>query len=354
MKFLCLIFTVLTMQLFAADSSIKDFNQTNQKAIQETITEQKIHVLLELAEAGVVEANYRLAEFAKSGLLDHLTSSKRQMGDYLSLAAAQGHTGSLRSLAYSLLISNVMSNGIKLSQNEIVSNQTEGLVLMSESAFLGNKKSLMDLLLLPKMLTITEKDIENSFVTALKRLSEGKIIECEMLSNFCAMFPEKQSVSYVNQIKALYLLSEYRSFNITNISKIFQQELSGFSGFSQNKFNRSVQRIQSINAKKQSRYKRENSDERAKRNAQGMDKIDLDRVTLRNKVASKILREQIYQPSAKILKELKSLLDVINRHRTKDTKLTLKQFGISSERKSSAVSPGRGDSLQKAQGNLPI
>jgi len=271
---------------------------------------------LGLANEGIVEANYQLAKIVASGVLPSSISDDRKIIELLRISSAQGHLQSLRNLAYAYLNSNF--------NNMILKH--EALVLMSISAILGNKKSQIDLFLLPKFLSLEGKILEKAFKTALKRLAHGYIIKCEKTEVKCNYV--KQKVSFVEQINAQRILDENPNLTNIYIQSKFKQNLFSYSGFSKPVIERSHIKNLLSNEKAISRYQREKRETKAKGNAKSEQLLKYNKTIARSKVAKKIIETKIKQPSKELLDAAKQLIIKINTHRDINNQLNPEQLGL--------------------------
>lgn len=129
-----------------------------------------VEVLEELADEGVVDALYQLADLASRP--DTQAYFEEGAGfRYLALSAASGRASAVRWLAYRLALE--------------TEARAEAAVLLSAAAVMGDSQAVLDLRLWPLLGPVDEAQMLAAFAEALDRLSAGRLIDCQRLPFDC-------------------------------------------------------------------------------------------------------------------------------------------------------------------------
>lgn len=129
-----------------------------------------VEVLEELADEGVVDALYQLADLASRPGTEAYFEEGAGFR-YLALSAASGRASAVRWLAYRLALE--------------TQARTEAAVLLSAAALMGDSQAVLDLRLWPLLGPVDEDEMLAGFAEALERLSAGRLFDCERLPFDC-------------------------------------------------------------------------------------------------------------------------------------------------------------------------
>lgn len=263
------------------------------------VTRATIEVLEELANEGVVDALYQLADLAAG----EDAEAYFEAGDgfrYLALSAASGRASAVRWLAYRLALESDAA--------------TEAAVLLSASALMGDAQAVNDIRLWPLLGPVDERQMLRSFRIALDRLAQGRLMDCERLPFAC---PDNLAAVTALDASTVLRAGAWRNRppaeDIEQVVAGFGPDLAAYVAFPESRYRRFLAEQRSDNRPVRERLARSGA---AARDADWETRAYLDRQRMRDDSASSYLRSTRSGDLRNYADVLDAALGAVNRHRT--------------------------------------
>jgi len=258
-----------------------------------------VEVLEELAEEGVVDALYQLADLASRPD----TESYFDEGDgfrYLTLSAASGRASAVRWLAYRLVLE--------------TDARDEAAVLLSAAALMGDSRAVIDLRLWPLLGPVDEAGMLAGFAEALDRLSSGRLFDCETLPFDCpANLREATSLNATAVLLASAWKNQAPAADDESLVARFGPEAGAYEAFPDARYRRFLE--------EERRHNRPLRERLAEAAADATADLDWetgayrDRQRMRDESASRYIDNSRLSSARRYLDGVKERLEAINRHR---------------------------------------
>lgn len=260
-----------------------------------------VEVLEELADEGVVDALYQLADLASRPD----TESYFEAGAgfrYLALSAASGRASAVRWLAYRLALD--------------TDARGEAAVLLSAAALMGDSQAVVDLRLWPLLGPADEAAMLAGFAEALDRLSAGRLLDCPSLPFDC---PANIREATGLNARAVLLASAWKNqapaADIDSLLARFGPEARAYDAFPQARYQRFLV--------EERRHNQPIRERLAAASAESTTDPDWetgayrDRQRMRDESASRFIDNSRTSVGRRYLDGLQAQLEAINRHRGK-------------------------------------
>ncbi|MCF6202493.1 MAG: hypothetical protein L3J59_02320 [Methylococcaceae bacterium] len=292
---------------------------------KQIITKQE-EILLELANLGIKEAHYVLAQFYNDRISPHNNFFNKSIHWYIKAAQA-GHSKSFYRLGEEGLKYPNNKNkfiGTYIEKEDSESEwRKESLILISVAALLENKYAKSDLVVLPKFRPYSYQEIDIAFEEALLRLKQGTPINC----NFFVCKKRKthlknRLIRYRNA--ATYFEQERIRLKCDQLKQCFEAMLNNVESFDQISVNRFLAEEAADNLPKKERNKRlKNNKEEVVLSSSWDELSNIDRNDQRFLAAKKVINHYAKEDRNILKTKLKNLLEKINFHRTSANKIKL-------------------------------
>ena len=185
----------------------------------------------------------------------------------------------------------------------------EGLSLLCEASILGNMGAIRDLYLLPKLMNLKNKEIED----ACKRASSKMEAQTRNIKRTNLLLIDVRNKLHVFEYKRRFLNMRYRSY--------FNHLLSRFEVFTHESYQEFIAMNKKDNILKLKKLQRENRERREAKAAKGEMKYYLDRKDKREDSSIDVLTQQSNKYMMLISDELKIKLGDFNNLRASNKKL---------------------------------
>lgn len=260
-----------------------------------------IDVLVELAEEGVVDAYYELADIAQAH--PEAPQFRDEKGlQFLAMSAATGRGSAVRWLAYRLL-----NNGAELH---------EAATLISLAALIGDERAIIDLRLWPKFTPVDRETMVDGFANAIDRLATGRIVDCDALPFDCAAGMERiRSIPAADVLNAQALRDRGPFPDIASIHAIFRATHDSYAAFSEDRYRefKREQQAHNVVVQQSSSGPQEVPDDLQ---TEWERRAYLDRQRTRAEASRRYLDATLETDIQRYRKPLEQALERINRHRT--------------------------------------
>ncbi|HHJ40330.1 MAG: hypothetical protein AXA67_05615 [Methylothermaceae bacteria B42] len=266
------------------------------KATSDLLDKQE-EILRQLAEEGVEEANHVLGRFYEANL-KHFPDFLTKAQAYYQKSARLGNSKSLYWLGHHLLRQ----------------KRLEGLTLLCESAILGERRAQVDLVMIPRFYgDLSTKDIAQQCTIARQRLKTGYPVDC-IVGN-CANKSEQNTLPPCPQCaeKAARFELAWKESSASSFDNFFLQNIQGFSLISPEQIRRYRQAIYADNR----RIDFLNRLKAAKHPTEAQQ--------AQQQIKRQLVKEDLNKDLAHLKPKIQHLLDIINQHRTPQSRLTLEQ-----------------------------
>ncbi len=265
------------------------------------LLDKQEEILRQLAEEGVEEANHVLGRFYEVNL-KHFPDFLTKAQSYYQKSARLGNSKSLYWLGHFLL------------RQQDFEQRKAGLVVLCESAILGERRAQVDLVMIPRFYgDLSTKDIAQQCTTARQRLKTGYPVEC-IVKN-CANKSEQNTLPPCTQCaeKAARFELAWKDSGASSIDNFLRQHIQGFSLISPEQIRRYRQAIYADNR----RIDFLNRLKAAKHPTEAQQ--------AQRQIKRQLVKEDLNKDLARLKPKIQHLLDIINQHRTSQSRLTLEQ-----------------------------
>ncbi len=309
--------------LLAILISVNISNAANNEKKQ--IINKQEEILLELADLGVKESYYVLAQFYDDRISSHNNFFNKSIHWYIK-AAQTGHPKSFYRLGEEGLKFPYNKNkfiGTYIEKEDSENEwRKESLILISIAALLENQYAKSDLVALPKIRPYSYQEIDIAFEEALLRLKQGTPINCNFfVCKESKTNPKNRLIRYRNA--ANYFEQERIRLKCDQLKQCFEAMLNNVESFDQVSINRFLAEEAADNRPKIEKNKRLKNDKAAVFSSSWDELSNIDRNDQRFLAAKKVINHYAKEDRNKLKTKLKDLLEKINFHRASTNKIKL-------------------------------
>ncbi|MEE9339111.1 MAG: hypothetical protein V3U87_13615 [Methylococcaceae bacterium] len=315
-KIVCLLATIIFQNISYA---------ANDKKIQ--IISKQEEVLIELANSGIEESYFVLAQFYDDRISYNNSFFHKSIHWYIK-AAQIGHSRSLYRLGV---------EGLKFSYNKDkflgtyiekegaeIEWRKESLILISIAAVLENPYAKSDLVMLPKLRSFSYQEIDLAFEEALLRLNQGTLINCNF---FICKDNKTYTVKTARLVKFRNATNRFDQERIrlkcNPLKQCFEAMLTSVESIDQAKINNFLAEAAIDNLPKIEKNKRLKNENESGLSASWDELSNRDRNDQRFLAAKKVIDHYASEDRNKLKTKLKELLEKINYHRVSANKIKL-------------------------------
>lgn len=289
------------------------------------IINKQEEILLELADLGIKESYYVLAQFYDDRISSRNNFFNKSIHWYIK-AAQTGHPKSFYRLGeegLKFLYNKNKFIGTYIEKEDSENEwRKESLVLISIAALLENQYAKSDLVALPKIRSYSYQEIDTAFEEALLRLKQGTPINCnffvckENKSN-----PKNRLIRYRNA--ANYFEQERIRLKCDQLKQCFEAMLNNMESFDQISINTFLAEEATDNLPKIEKNKRLKNDKEAILSSSWDQQSNRDRNNQRFLAAKKVIDQYANEDRNKLKPKLEELLKKINYHRASSNKIKI-------------------------------
>ncbi|NOY73048.1 MAG: hypothetical protein GXP14_11885 [Gammaproteobacteria bacterium] len=305
-----LLMLVLSMLIYSSVSLAAKVSK--QYTTEERLLEQtKLAVIEELAEMGNNSAYIVLAKMGENRPFV-TPPSEGQLIRWYTSSAQGGNPHALLWLGHYFLH----------GKGSNADSEYDALVLLASAAILGSIKAANDLVLIPKVLGASYAQLEEAFYDAIQRLSKGQVVNCSRLT--CSPEVSQQSHFASEKIsqKAEIFRDNWAQFGDVNAYQYLKSLGAERLLAQSNNISALTENIRIQNAGKLRKNERLAEEKRLAESPDWEMQTYLDRLSGRKSSAQDALRHYKDQDFARLEKDIRHTINLINFHRDPDAQIS--------------------------------